>query len=72
MVASGSFSYPDIAVRTHPDLIDVVETLGPAANGVYARLKVVTITDPDITVDRLRLVDYDGYEHIAEVHRTWR
>ena len=36
-------------------------------NGISARLKVVEIPDGIAW----NLVEYDGREHIAEVHRTW-
>ena len=36
-------------------------------NGISAKLKVVEIPDGIVW----NLVEYDGREHIAEVHRTW-
>jgi hypothetical protein len=53
--------------RTDPDLIAVVELLGKAANGKHAELSVVEIPD-DVEWE---IEEYDGNEHIAEVHRTW-
>ena len=48
-------------------LVAVVEALGKAANGAYAELRVVEIpADVQYEID-----EYDGLEHIAEVHRTW-
>jgi hypothetical protein len=44
-----------------------VEELGEAANGSYARLKVVEIPD-DV---EWTIKEYDGDEWIAEKHRTW-
>lgn len=53
--------------RTDPVLIQVVEELGAIANGNYAKLKVVEVPEGvDWEID-----EYDGYEHIAEKHRTW-
>jgi hypothetical protein len=44
-----------------------VQELGEAANGQYAKLKVVTIPDDvEWTIE-----EYDGMEWIAEAHRTW-
>ena len=53
--------------RTDPAMIQVVEELGDKANGRFAELKLVEIPDGmNYTIE-----DYDGMEHIAEVHRTW-
>ena len=47
--------------RTDPDLISVVEFLGPkAASGRYAELKIVEIDDGTM----YRIDNYDGYEEI--------
>jgi hypothetical protein len=54
--------------RSDLDLVAVVESLGSKANGVYANLKVVEIPD-DV---KWHICEYDGLEHIAEDHRTWR
>lgn len=54
--------------RTHPLVIRLVEEMGAAANGRCADLKVVEI--PDGT--EYEISEYDGLEHIAEVHQTWR
>lgn len=56
----------DIA-RDDPVLVEVVETLGGAANGGYADLEVVEIPD-DV---EWTIQEYDGNEWVAEVHRTW-
>lgn len=53
--------------RSDPKLIQVVEELGEDAWGEYAELAVVTIPDGV----EWRINEYDGIEHIAEVHRTW-
>lgn len=53
--------------RDNAALVEAVETLGDAANGPYAKLKVVEIPDD---VDWM-IQEYDGDEWVAEVHRTW-
>jgi hypothetical protein len=54
--------------RTNPKLIECVEQLGEAASGPCSELKIVEIPDGvQYTIE-----DYDGMEHIAELHRTWR
>ena len=55
--------------RSDEDLIAVVETLGSAANGHAANLKVVEI--PDEVDGNWYIEEYDGREHVAERHRTW-
>lgn len=53
--------------RDDPALVQAVEELGDEANGQFAILKVVEIPDDaEYTID-----EYDGMEHVAEVHRTW-
>lgn len=53
--------------RSDPTLVQVVEELGRKAAGSYASLKTVEIPD-DV---KFEIKEYDGYEHVAEVHRTW-
>lgn len=54
--------------RTNPFLIQVVRELKTKANGSCASLKIVKIPDgTEYTIE-----EYDGREHIAESHRTWR
>jgi hypothetical protein len=61
------FSERDIE-RNDPLLVQVVEELGPDANGRCAKLSVIEIPDGiNYEID-----EYDGNEHIAERHRTWR
>lgn len=54
--------------RTNELLIKVIENLDKEANGPHAKLKIVEIPD-DVNYI---IEEYDGLEHIAEVHRTWR
>lgn len=60
------FSDRDIP-RDDPILIKVVKELGKEANGTYATLKIIEIPD-DV---KWQIEEYDGYEHVAEQHRTW-
>lgn len=54
--------------RDDPDLAAVVEELGPKASDDLAALEVV-----EIPADAAwEIAEYDGNEHVAEVHRTWR
>jgi hypothetical protein len=54
--------------RHHAELVRVVEEMGDKASGSCAELAVVEIPDGVEYV----IEEYDGNEHIAEVHRTWR
>jgi len=54
-------------LRDDPLLVQVVEQLGKAASGRYAKLRVVEIPDGV----QWHLKEYDGTEWIAENHRTW-
>lgn len=53
--------------RDDPILVDVVERLGNAANGKYARLEVTEVPD-DVDWE---IGEYDGQEWVQEKHRTW-
>lgn len=53
--------------RDDPVLVQVVEELGDKANSHYAHLVIVDIPD-DVS---WHIAEYDGYEHVAENHRTW-
>lgn len=53
--------------RNDPVLVEAVEVLGQKADGDFAELKVVEIPDDVEWV----IQEYDGYEWIAEKHRTW-
>ena len=55
------------AARTDPLLVRVVEEMGPAASGRYAKLVVVEIPDGV----EWEIEEYDGNEWVAEKHRTW-
>jgi hypothetical protein len=54
--------------RADPILIQVVEEMGKAANGWAAELTIVDIPDGV----EWHIHEYDGSEHVAENHRTWR
>jgi hypothetical protein len=53
--------------RDDPHLIQVVEELGNEASGNFAKLKIVEIPE-DV---QWEIEEYDGWEWVAEVHRTW-
>ena len=54
--------------RDDPALVQVVEELGADANARFAELEVVEIPDGVAW----QIEEYDGLEHVAEKHRTWR
>lgn len=60
------FSAGDI-YRNDPVLVEVVETMGKASFGGYAKLEVVEIPDGI----KWTINDYDGMESIEEVHKSW-
>ena len=64
--SSQTWHYHEVA-RDDPDLIQVVEQLGDAANGSYAELRIVDVPDDA----NWYIEEYDGNEHVAERHRTW-
>lgn len=53
--------------RADPILIHVIETLGDKANGSCAMIKIIEIPDGI----QWEIGEYDGLEHIDEVHQTW-
>lgn len=57
----------DDEVRAAPELVQVVEELGEKANDSCSNLVVVEVPDDVNWV----LEEYDGYETIEEVHRSW-
>jgi len=62
------YELPKSLKRDDPRLVEVVEKLGSKASGRGAQLKVVEVPeDVEWTVE-----EYDGLEHVAERHRTWR
>lgn len=54
--------------RDDPLLIQVIRELGDRANGLHANLQIIDIPDNV----KWHVSEYDGNEHIEEVHRTWR
>jgi hypothetical protein len=54
--------------RSDPSLVAIVEEMGKAANGRHAELAIVETPDDAAW----EIAEYDGYEHVAEIHRTWR
>lgn len=64
----GGYWYSCDVERNDPLLVEVVEELGKKANGYCANLEVIEIPD---NVDWY-VEEYDGNEHIAESHNTWR
>ena len=59
--------YASSIPRNDPILVHVVETLGDAANGRFAKLHIVDIPD-DVN---WQISEYDGNETVEEVHRSW-
>lgn len=53
--------------RSDPDLIAVIEEMKEAANSWAAEIAIVDIPDGV----EWHIAEYDGYEHVAENHRTW-
>jgi hypothetical protein len=53
--------------RDDPHLIATVLELGKAANTRYSELKVVEVPEGV----EWQIAEYDGWEHVAETHRTW-
>ena len=65
-ITATDFYESDIS-RDDPYLISVIKSLGMAANGAHANIKVVEIpADVD-----WHIAEYDGNEWVAENHRTW-
>ena len=57
-------------LRNDSVLVEVVETLGDKASGIYSKIKVVEIPD-DVKWYIANHHQGDG-ENIAEKHRTWK
>ena len=64
-ITDDEFSFCEID-RDDPLLVEIVEKLGDDANDKYSKLRVVEIPD-DV---QWQIEEYDGWEHIAEKHRT--
>jgi hypothetical protein len=62
-----SYWYDGDLERDDPILIRVIEEMGEEADGKFAKLEIVEIPD-DV---EWQIDDYDGYESIHEVHRSW-
>ena len=54
--------------RDDQTLVQVVNELGKKASGRFASLAVVNVPDGV----SWEIDEYDGLEHVAETHRTWR
>jgi len=68
-VSDNNYFFENDIERNDPVLVEIVEFLTPQKAGSrFASLKVVEIPD-DVEWE---VKEYDGVEHIAEVHRTWR
>lgn len=64
---NGEYFYDRAIDRDDPFLIQVVEELGKLANDRFSDLKIVEIPD-DV---QWYIEEYDGVEHVSEVHRIW-
>lgn len=62
---SGDRDNPEF--RSHSDIIEIVELLKEKASGRFANLTIVEV--PDDT--EWYISEYDGNEHVAEVHKKW-
>lgn len=65
--AQTDISYANDIKRDDPILIEVIEELDHEADTCFSNLKIVEIPDGV----EWEVQEYDGYEHIAEKHRTW-
>mgnify|MGYP000846139220 FL=1 len=62
------YDFNDCSKRNDLKLIECIETLGSdKASGKYAKLNIVEIPD-DVEFE---IEEYDGFEWVAEKHRTW-
>ena len=66
-LAEDSFYDSDIK-RTNSDLVEMIEENASLYGDKYSELYVVEIPD----AVEWYIHDYDGIEHVAEKHRTWR
>lgn len=53
--------------RNDPLVIEAIDVLGDKANGECAKLKIVEIPDNI----QWAIDEYDGMEHVEQVHETW-
>ncbi len=67
-VSDDNFFWDYDIERNDPHLVSVVEDMGEKAFGKFSSLKVVEIPDGV----EWHISEYDGREHVAENHRTWR
>ena len=65
--ANNDITYVHDIDRADPILIEVIELLGDEANTRFSKLKITEIPDGV----EWEIAEYDGYEHVAEKHRTW-
>lgn len=54
-------------VRSHPDLIKIVEEMGDKASDKLSKLRIIEIPD-DV---KWEIEEYDGMEWVSEKHRIW-
>lgn len=59
--------YENPLARAEKELVQVVEEMGTDADGYAAELRIVEVPD-DV---QWHIREYDGFEHVAENHRTW-
>lgn len=62
--------YDDSISREDPALIQAVREVPKELHGQHTTLKIVEIPN-DLCNNTYTIEDYDGYEWIAEYHRTW-
>jgi len=67
-IVDGAWFHDRDIPRDDPALVEVVQELKGKANGRCANLRIVKIP-ADV---KWEIAEYDGYEHVAEVHRRWR
>lgn len=67
IAADSTYFDEDEIPRDDPALIATVEELKDKANTMFSCLKIVEIPDGI----KWHIEEYDGWEHVAEDHRTW-
>jgi hypothetical protein len=63
----GVLAYHREIERNDPKLLQVFDELGQATNGPFAELQAIEVPEGV----EWQIEEYDGYEHVAEKHRTW-